>query len=148
MRSVPLCRLYSSSGTNHFYTASRDEALTAASALGYTMEHPPCNVFTQQYERTVPLYRLYNDASVDHFYTTDAAERNSAVKNLQYVFEDVVGYVFPPDAKCGGGRPLYRLFSQGARDHFYTSDAAERDKAMTGGYVDEGIAAYAPRATA
>ena len=147
MASVPFRRLYSNAGTDHFYTANEAEALNAASALGYAMEGPPCNIFTQQCEGTVPLYRLYNGGIVDHFYTTNAAEKDNAVANLQYTFEGIAGYVYP-NAECDGGRPLYRLYSAGATDHFYTSDATERDKAMTEGYADEGIAAYAPPATA
>ncbi|KJA21457.1 hypothetical protein HYPSUDRAFT_187495 [Hypholoma sublateritium FD-334 SS-4] len=144
--SVPLHRLYSTGGTDHFYTASQPEANNAANVDGYTVEGSPCNIFTQQYEGTVPLYRMYNGAIVDHFYTTNAAEKDNAITKLGYSYEGVTGYVYP-DASCEGGRPLYRLYSQGATDHFYTSDAAERDKAMTEGYANEGIAAYAPPAT-
>ncbi len=101
----------------------------------------------QQYEGTVPFYRLFNLGIVDHFYTTNAAERDNAVANLQYNYEGIAGYVYP-SAEYYGVVPLYRLFSPGATDHFYTSDAAERAVALTEGYMDEGIAAYAPPATA
>lgn len=39
--------------------------------------------------------------------------------------------------------PLYRLYSGGASDHFYTTNADERAGAIKGpDYADEGIAAY------
>ena len=39
--------------------------------------------------------------------------------------------------------PLYRLYSPGVVDHFYTTNAAERDNAIQHlGYNDEGVAAY------
>ena len=47
-----------------------------------------------------------------------------------------------PSASCGSV-PLFRMFSPKAGDHFYTTNAAEKNNAITSlGYVDEGIAAY------
>ena len=87
--------------------ANEAEALNAASALGYVMEGPPCNIFTQQYDGTVPFYRLFNLGIVDHFYTTNAAERDNAVANLQYNYEGIAGYVYP-SAEYYGVVPLLR----------------------------------------
>ncbi|KIM36035.1 hypothetical protein M413DRAFT_428128, partial [Hebeloma cylindrosporum] len=39
--------------------------------------------------------------------------------------------------------PLYRAYSQDARDHFYTTDKAEMDRATSSlGYTAEGITGY------
>lgn len=39
--------------------------------------------------------------------------------------------------------PLYRTWSPGASDHFYTTSAAERDNAVQHlGYRDEGVTGY------
>ncbi len=148
LKSVPLRRSYNVSVKDHFYTASPAEAANAASAFEYTTEAAPCNVFTQQYDGTVPLFRLYNGAVVDHFYTTNAAEKDKAIEQDGYAFEAVAGYVYSANHRDGEleVRPLYRLYSQKDTDHFYTSDAAERDRATTQGYADEGVVGYAPRA--
>lgn len=42
-----------------------------------------------------------------------------------------------------GAQPLYRVFSEGAQNHFYTTSAPERDNAVQSlGYRDEGVAGY------
>lgn len=42
-----------------------------------------------------------------------------------------------------GAKPLYRVFSEAAQNHFYTTSAPERDNAVNNlGYRDEGIAGY------
>ncbi len=155
LKSVPLRRSYNGSVKDHFYTASPAEADNAARVFGYTTEVAPCNIFTQQYDGTVPLFRLYNGAVIDHFYTTNAAEKDRAIAQDGYAFEAVAGYVYYANhdataVSCDGGelevRPLYRLYSGKDTDHFYTSDAAERDRAMTQGYADEGVVGYSPRA--
>ena len=156
LKSVPLRRSYnpSHSAWDHFYTASPAEADNAARVFGYLTEAAPCNIFTQQYDGTVPLFRLYNGAVVDHFYTTDAAEKDRAIEKDGYAFEAVAGYVYYANHDATSfsrdgeleARPLYRMYSQKDKDHFYTSDAAERDRATTEGYVNEGVVGYAPRA--
>jgi hypothetical protein len=67
-------------------------------------------------------------------------ERNRIVSQ-GYSFEKNEGYVF--DAPRAGVVPLYRLFHPGNGDHFYTTNATERDNAVrSSGYVSEGIACY------
>jgi len=46
-----------------------------------------------------------------------------------------------PMATCGG-QPLYRMFSAGSGDHFYTTSEPERDNAIGLGYEARGIAGY------
>lgn len=38
--------------------------------------------------------------------------------------------------------PLFRVYHPTIGDHFYTIDIDERNKALTAGYVDEGVACY------
>lgn len=73
--------------------------------MDYSVEKPPCNVFTQHFEGTAPLYRMYNDPVTDHFYTTNAADKDRAITatgNCLYHFEAIAGYVWP-DASFDGG---------------------------------------------
>jgi hypothetical protein len=41
-----------------------------------------------------------------------------------------------------GAIPLYRVYQVSSGDHFYTTSADERDSALRGGYINEGIAGY------
>jgi hypothetical protein len=55
--------------------------------------------------------------------------------------ERTLGF-WSPGPVCGA-IPLYRLYSEAASDHFYTTSAAERDNAIAAyGYRDEGVAGY------
>ncbi len=55
--------------------------------------------------------------------------------------ERTLGF-WAPEPLCGA-IPLYRLYSETASDHFYTTSAAERDNAIAQyGYRDEGVAGY------
>ena len=42
--------------------------------------------------------------------------------------------------------PMFRLYNRWTYEHFYTGDAAERDKLVSVGWTDEGIGWYAPAA--
>jgi len=51
-----------------------------------------------------------------------------------------IGYVY--DHPVGDARPIYRYYSGGAADHFYTASAAEGGAALNIGYEWEQIAFY------
>ena len=83
----------------------------------------------------------------DHFYTTDAAERDNAVNVYGYTNEGTACYVYDTHDHLHhhqpGLTPLYRQFNPNNGDHFYTTDAAERDNAVNVyGYTNEGTACY------
>jgi Repeat of unknown function (DUF5648) len=143
----PFYRLYN--GTDHFYTADRNEAVRAQNG-GYKYEGlagyigPSDDVCVNM--RCGSLYRLYN--GTDHFYTADWNEALSAASG-GYKYEGVAGVVCL--ASCTGGLtssggytykyvPLYRLYNK--VDHFYTTNAAEVYSAENGGYAYEGLTGY------
>jgi uncharacterized phage protein gp47/JayE len=127
-RSIPLYRLYSKSKKDHFYTTDAAERNRAIAALEYQDEGIVGYIFSSQVSGTKALYRfLLSDGDHgDHFYTTDEAEKASMPASS---YEGVAGYVFPSPEP--GRTPLYRLFHPGAKDHFYTTKAVERDRAKT-----------------
>lgn len=87
-----------------------------------------------------PLYRAYSASAIDHFYTTSASELNTAVSSLGYTFEGVTGNVLVSQSAITASEPLYRLYSGGATDHFYTTSAAELSTAVgSNGYTFEGV---------
>ena len=101
---VPLFRLYSPGGTDHFYTASANERTIAATNDGYNTEGIAAYVYPAPICGTVPFYRMYQPSIVDHFYTTNEAERENAVNNLGYQDEGIVGYINPQSSEncnCG-----------------------------------------------
>lgn len=141
--TVPLYRLYQPTIIDHFYTTNISEAQNAIQHLGYNDEGVAARIWPSHAFGTVPLYRLYSPGATDHFYTTNSAERNNAISHLGYNDEGIAGYVYPNRGHGHGGAPLYRLYSSGGTDHFYTMSPAERDNAVAhDGYTYEGIAAY------
>jgi hypothetical protein len=87
----------------------------------------------------------------DHFYTVDQAERDRALASGTYHWERSECNVYPPN---GAGPPgtveLFRLFNSDRGAHFFTTDPAERDRAISvAGYRSEGTACRVmPSATA
>lgn len=82
----------------------------------------------------------------DHFYTVDLAERDRALTVGGYHWERVACFVVSPNIPppiAPTLLPLFRLFNSDTGDHFYTTDAAERDHAVAhAGYREEGTACY------
>lgn len=79
------------------------------------------------------VYRYYSGVNRrrDHFYSMNA---NSPP---EYDFETLAWISLSPEDSRGV--PVYRLYHPGKQDHFYTTDAAERDRAVQDfGYQPEG----------
>lgn len=78
------------------------------------------------------VYRFYGPATKagDHFFAAAPASPAG------YEFERVAWQ--SPAADAPGARPLFRLYSPGLEDHFYTISALEKAQAMVLGYIDEG----------
>ncbi|KAK0219886.1 hypothetical protein IW262DRAFT_1460997 [Armillaria fumosa] len=75
--------------------------------------------------------------------TTDEAQRNNAINNLGFNDEAIPGYIYPSTSQLCGSVPFYRMHQPTTHDHFYTTNAAERDNAIKNGrYQEEYIAGY------
>jgi hypothetical protein len=60
---------------------------------------------------------------------------------LGYVVERVAGYVYETQ-RCGG-MPLYQLYNQFSKTHFYTMlEEEERERMKLVGYLDQTVAGY------
>ncbi|EIM85384.1 uncharacterized protein STEHIDRAFT_59836, partial [Stereum hirsutum FP-91666 SS1] len=92
--SEPLYRLYSSTATDHFYTASAAQLDTAVNTHGFTFEAVQAWIYPSQVCGSIPLLRNYNAQGTDHFYTTNETEYESAVAGGDKG-EGVVGHVLP-----------------------------------------------------
>ncbi|HEX4774703.1 MAG TPA: hypothetical protein VH234_04260 [Candidatus Saccharimonadales bacterium] len=114
-------------GSDHFYTTSSSEALSAES-LGYTYE----SAYPMDYELgqpSIPVYRLNKPATTDHFYTVSSSEVTYA-ESIGYTYEGVAFYSYgtsgtpgptPPTGYCRA--PWYRLVK--GVNHFYTPSSSE-----------------------
>jgi hypothetical protein len=132
--TTPLFRLFNPANGDHFYTTSGLERDNAVQNGGYINEGIACHVFNvQQGPPTVALFRLLKRFG---------ARVRLHLKTVQdHIDEGVACHVFanPTPATT----PLYRVYSAGVDDHFYTTSAAERDGAIQNlGYVDEGVACH------
>src|SRR3989440_4913878 len=145
---------------DHFYTTAPAERDSAA-ASGYALEGTECFVYPARpevggsgflvpVEGTVSLYRLHHPETGQHFYTTVPAERDSAVA-AGWISDWVECFVYPARPEVGGGGflvplegtvPLYRIYHAESGDHAYTTSAAERDSALTVGWIFEWVECY------
>ena len=132
---------------DHFYTTDLKERNNAIAEHGYIDDGVPIagyifkdeGLFSASSKR-VELFRLYNSARGDHFYTTSAAERDKAKDENGYKNDGVpiAGYVYL--TKVTGTVKFYRLYKPKNGDHFYTTDLAERQKAIEkDGYTYDGV---------
>ncbi len=126
---VSVTRAYHDGLHAHLYTRSPDEATRA----GYAIE---ALAFFEVYPSPLPGLVAFHRcllSGAHRLYTLD--ERCEGSGGID---EGVLGYVAATPT-CDA-RPLHRLAR--SNDHFYTTSTAERDYAVTLGYVSEGIAAY------
>ncbi|KIK57265.1 hypothetical protein GYMLUDRAFT_122415, partial [Collybiopsis luxurians FD-317 M1] len=138
--ATPLLRAYSGSASDHFYTTNSTEMNNALTG-SYAFEGDAAFVWTSQEGSTVPLYRLFSQSLSDHFYTVDPTEANNS-QSLGYTYDTptgIAGYVYPYSV-CGAS-PIYRMWNNAVKDHFYTMSITESENAT--GWVIEGIAGYA-----
>ena len=106
-----------------------------AAALGQTMEN--ATYFRLMVAGTGagnPLYRC-DKGGGRRFLTT-----SSRCEGLEKSPDLTLGYLVPGPV-CGA-IPLYRMYSGTASDHFYTTSAPERDRAIDLGYRLEGTVGY------
>ncbi|KAJ7247183.1 hypothetical protein B0H12DRAFT_1304722 [Mycena haematopus] len=137
---TPLFRSFNSPEWDHFYTANASEMVSFTTS-GYNLEGVAAGILPTQVAGSTPFFRLFNSAIVDHAYTANATEVKTLVA-AGYVLETSPGFVYT-NQSCGGV-PLYGLFLPN-KDHFYTTQASERNTAIEElGYTDLGIAAYVP----
>jgi len=98
---------------------------------------------------SIPIYRYWQPQSNDHFYTTNVDEIGTSVQGkvgkYGYHAEGIAGHCSKD--KFEGAIPMYRYYSPGSKDHFYTTNAGEIGTTQAGatgkyGYKSEGILCY------
>ncbi|KAI0730605.1 hypothetical protein C8Q76DRAFT_715498 [Earliella scabrosa] len=93
--TVPLYRLYSAAGTDHYLTASWPEVESAASK-GYAYEGVVGFAHGTAACGAVPLYRTFQPDAQVHLFTTSVGQRDNAVNTRGYFDEGITAYAFAP----------------------------------------------------
>ena len=130
---IAIHRAYHPRNRQHLFSTSLAEITGAA---GLTLEAEGAFHLSRSADTgTAPLHRCYLGRGW-HLLTTHASCEHAPGA----VDEGVMGHL--ATTPLPGTIPLYRLFHAGALDHFYTTSAAERDYAVTLGYVAEGVSGH------
>lgn len=135
--SIVMYRLYNPNSGEHFYTASKDEAVYVRNT-GWTYE----GIGWYAPESGTPVYRLYNPNAGDHHYTMSVNEKNYLASH-GWTDEGIRFYSseqkevrltrqYNPNAKAGA--------------HNYTTNDTEAAFLIKSGWKDEGTAWYAKAA--
>jgi len=102
-------------------------------------------VYPVQQEDTIPVYRFYSPVLQSHLFTTDANEKNTITATFPetvWRYEGVSFFVYLN--YVNGTAPVFRLYSETLRTHFFTMNSGARDSMLASGrWRDEGIAYYA-----
>jgi Repeat of unknown function (DUF5648) len=138
---APLFRLRSPSG-HHFYTVDSTER-QALLTKKYVDEGTCGFVSPTAPNGPAPFFRAYHPTTGGHLYTVDIAESDLALKQSGYRGDGISCFIFQDGTQLDNAVPLFRCFNANLDDHFYTTDATERDNAITAlGYKDEGLAGW------
>ncbi|MCL5282572.1 MAG: hypothetical protein M1376_22015 [Planctomycetes bacterium] len=127
----PVYRFWSLVLQRHFYTIWEGEKnkLINNYANVWTYEQVAYYAFAGATDPlAAPVYRFWSASLQTHFYTMNAAERDKLIKDYPSVWtpEGAAFYTYAKDAPPQGTSAVYRFWSGSA--HFYTINAAERDK--------------------
>lgn len=149
--STAIFRLVNATPFHHFWTVDPFEK-NAVVAAGQTLEGSPFRAYnappTGAAAGAIPIYRLFNALSGDHLFTKDLVEVISATASAGYTLEGTGYWAFNASedpASTIFTTALYRLWKSAGKDHFYTTDLAERTTAVnTFGYALEGIGYFVP----
>ncbi|WP_191089270.1 peptidoglycan DD-metalloendopeptidase family protein [Microbacterium radiodurans] len=129
--TTPVYRFWSSRYQGHFYTASASERDAVSSRWPdiWSYEGEAYRAFAAPIEGSVPLFRFWSDQYNGHFYTADGGERDAVIARWPGIwrYEGPAFHVYPANTAVSGARPVHRFWSAGARKHFYTASADERD---------------------
>lgn len=133
----------------HFHFVGWSDLGTSATRTDSGVTHD-INVTANFAVDGIPVWRFYNSRTATHFYTADTAERDRVIATMggTYHYEGLAYQVSangPVD-----GTPLYRFFNLKNGSHFYTADAAEKDRlraTMTSVYSYDGVAYYVSTST-
>ena len=149
--TVPLHRFNSEKRRDHLFTASENERRRLLSNVSWKSEGVACWVAASARPGTAPVNRFFSASANDHFLTAGAAEADRLKKSAGWTHEGI-GFSAWTDAgretidETKRLQPVFRFYSPGAKDHFFTIGEAERFRLRTEGakpWRYESVAFYA-----
>jgi hypothetical protein len=128
---------FQTTGTGSSSTASTTSASTAPTTAAAANSGMVANatVGPNTQNGRVTLYRAVNSSNGAHTFTSSQSEVPSG-----FTMQGVAGYLVGKDVG-NGTAPLYAM-SNANGDYFYTTDANERQQAMSAGWQDKGTIGY------
>jgi len=130
---VALYRSVSNTNGGHLYSTTANDQAGAYKTEGVTGY-----LMTSQVSGTQPLYRLSNGKG-DMVLTADPNLR-ATMQSQGYKDEGPVGYI--ATSQLAGTQPFYQVTSPDGANHFYTTNAGERDQVVGRGWKDQGTIGY------
>ncbi|HZE80896.1 MAG TPA: fibronectin type III domain-containing protein [Candidatus Polarisedimenticolia bacterium] len=130
---VALYRSVSNTNGGHLYSTTANDQAGAYKTEGVTGY-----LMTSQVSGTQPLYRLSNGKG-DMVLTADPNLR-ATMQSQGYKDEGPVGYI--ATSQLAGTQPFYQITSPDGANHFYTTNAGERDQVVGRGWKDQGTIGY------
>lgn len=144
-------RFWSPLTGKHFYTISEaeKEKLLVDYPHVWTYEGVVYHAFSDDWDpASRPVHRFWSHKLSAHFYTIDVSEMNTLMDKFGdvWTYEGVAFYAYPAGNQPAWALPVYRLWSDSKRAHFFTMNEAEMNRLLNEfGHIwtYEGIAWYA-----
>jgi hypothetical protein len=146
---VPIYHFEAPATTRHFYTASESEKnkLIAQSPSVWSYKGVAFYAYIRAVEPSLkPVYRFWSDKLGSHFWTISESEKSKLIAGGVWTYEGVAFYAFPEGQQPSTSKPVYRFWSATIGEHYYTIDAAEKDRLIaqaSGTWTYEGPVWYA-----
>lgn len=130
-------------GVYRYYRSQAGETdhmfgLSPSPPAGYAFEGKQFDLFNDSGAGLVPLWQLWCASCTNHLQSTSATEGAPS-----YGGAELLGWC-AAQASPTASRPLRRLYSAAASDHFASASEAEWAAAQALGYVLEGVLCYVP----
>lgn len=142
--ATPVYRIIHKENGNYFY-GWYAEANAAVQTGAWQMEGPAFHAFKTNATGRIPVYRLWNNKYQRHFYTPDTKERDWLVNSGEWKAEGTAFFVGKPTTCYENTCPVFRLWNDTAKQHFYTRDFGEVMSLLTKNtkWKSEGVEFYA-----
>jgi len=126
-------RFWSPLKNRHYYTVNKVEIemMNLYQGRQWTDEGPVFYVYSrdQHPAGTLPVYQFSSQVLDSRFYTMQEQEKDNLIREYFSVwkYEGVAWYAYPEGGQPAEARPVWRLWSDTLRTHFYTANVAEKD---------------------